>query len=133
VVNYDLPWNPMRVEQRIGRVHRLGQQHPCHIYNLFTVDTIEEHILRLLHEKINLFRQVVGELDVILRHVERRGSLEGRILNIVMTAEDRAEVDARLDRLGREFRAASRRFAADEESARDPELPLGLPSPEASW
>jgi len=129
VVNYDLPWNPMRVEQRIGRVHRLGQQYPCHIYNLFAVDTIEEYILCLLHEKINLFRQVVGELDVILRHVERRGSLEGRILNIVMTAEDRAEVDARLDRLGKEFRAASRRFAGDMVAGQDVGSRRSLPSP----
>jgi SNF2 family DNA or RNA helicase len=111
VVNYDLPWNPMRVEQRIGRVHRLGQRATCHIYNLFAMDTVEEHILSLLHEKIDLFREVVGELDVILRHLERHGgSLEGRLLNILMTAEDREEVDRRLMRLGREFRAARDRF-----------------------
>jgi len=53
VVNFDLPWNPMRVEQRIGRVHRLGQTEDVQIFNLCTLGTIEEHIVHLLHEKIN--------------------------------------------------------------------------------
>jgi SNF2 family DNA or RNA helicase len=110
VVNYDLPWNPMRIEQRIGRVHRLGQSSVCHIYNLFAAQTIEEQILHLLHEKIDLFREVVGELDVILRHLEHRGrSLEGRLLAIAMTADTPDEVEARLDRVAHEFRAAQAR------------------------
>lgn len=66
VINYDLPWNPMKLEQRIGRVHRLGQEHDVHIYNLAIRDTIEEHILDLLYDKIDVFEQVVGELDDIL-------------------------------------------------------------------
>ena len=111
VVNYDLPWNPMRIEQRIGRVHRIGQSAPCHIYNLFAAHTIEEQILHLLHEKINLFREVVGELDVILRHLEHRGrSLEGRLLAIAMTADAPKAIEERLDRVAREFRAAQARL-----------------------
>lgn len=111
VVNYDLPWNPMRIEQRIGRVHRLGQSAACHIYNLFAARTIEEQILHLLHEKINLFRAVVGELDVILRHLEHRGrSLEGRLLAIAMTADNPDAIEERLDRVAREFRAARARL-----------------------
>ncbi|WP_413363330.1 DEAD/DEAH box helicase [Lysinibacillus sp. 3P01SB] len=66
VINYDLPWNPMKLEQRIGRVHRLGQEHDVHIYNLAVQDTIEQHILDLLYEKIDVFEKVVGELDDIL-------------------------------------------------------------------
>lgn len=112
LINYDLPWNPMRIEQRIGRLHRLGQTHTVQIYNLVVVDTVEEHILRLLHEKIDLFRQVVGELDVIVRHLERRGpSLESRLLNIFLTAEDQRTVSDRLDQLAREFLAVRRRLA----------------------
>lgn len=66
VINYDLPWNPMKLEQRIGRVHRLGQEHDVHIYNLAIQNTIEDHILDLLQVKIGVFEQVVGELDDIL-------------------------------------------------------------------
>ena len=66
VINYDLPWNPMKLEQRIGRVHRLGQEHDVHIYNLAIQNTIEEHILELLYVKIDVFEKVVGDLDSIL-------------------------------------------------------------------
>jgi SNF2 family DNA or RNA helicase len=66
VINYDLPWNPMRLEQRIGRVHRLGQTDDVYIYNFAVKNTVEEHILTLLYEKIRLFERVIGELDDIL-------------------------------------------------------------------
>ncbi|MBB4824862.1 SNF2 family DNA or RNA helicase [Sporosarcina luteola] len=66
VINYDLPWNPMKVEQRIGRVHRLGQEHDVHIYNLAIKHTIEDYMLELLNTKIGVFEKVVGELDDIL-------------------------------------------------------------------
>ena len=58
IINYDLPWNPMKIEQRIGRIHRLGQKKPVKILNLFTKDTIEERILELLYHKLKLFTDV---------------------------------------------------------------------------
>jgi SNF2 family DNA or RNA helicase len=66
LVNFDLPWNPMEIEQRIGRLHRLGQQHPVRIYNLVQQQTLQEHLLQLLQEKLNLFELVVGETGLIL-------------------------------------------------------------------
>ena len=66
VVNYDLPWNPMRIEQRIGRVHRIGQLREVFVFNLVTAGTIEDEVLRVLDEKINMFELVVGEIDAIL-------------------------------------------------------------------
>ncbi len=111
VVNFDLPWNPMRIEQRIGRVHRIGQTRTVEIYNLFAVQTVEADILRLLHEKIDLFRTVIGELDVILRHIERRGSLEKRLIDIFFWEDDRDSVVSRLEQLGNEFLAARRRMS----------------------
>lgn len=119
VVNYDLPWNPMRIEQRIGRVHRIGQTHPVEIYNLFALETVEEDILRLLHEKIDLFRTVIGELDVILRHIEKRGSLEKRLIDIFFWEDDQTHVMARLEQLGNEFVAARRRLSWPHPDAKD--------------
>ena len=66
LINYDLPWNPMRVEQRIGRLHRLGQVHDVTIFNLSCNETIEAHVLDLLARKIRMFELVIGELDMIL-------------------------------------------------------------------
>ncbi len=72
VINYDLPWNPMKLEQRIGRVHRIGQDEDVYIYNLAVQNTIEDHILNLLYKKIGVFEKVVGELDDILSYVNKR-------------------------------------------------------------
>jgi superfamily II DNA or RNA helicase len=66
LVNFDLPWNPMEIEQRIGRLHRLGQQHPVHIYNFVQSGTLQEHLLQILQEKLNLFELVVGETGLVL-------------------------------------------------------------------
>ena len=70
VINFDLPWNPMKIEQRIGRVHRLGQECDVHIYNLAIQNTIEDRIIDLLTNKIDVFEKVVGELDDILTNRE---------------------------------------------------------------
>ena len=110
VVNYDLPWNPMRVEQRIGRVHRLGQEaDSVRVFNLCARNTIEEYILRLLDEKINLFRQVIGEIDLILRSLEREKSIEARIAEITLTSRDDAEMAERFERFGNELAAFMQR------------------------
>lgn len=66
LIHYDLPWNPMRLEQRIGRVHRIGQKEDVHIYYFITKETIEEKMYEMLHEKVELFEHVIGELDLIL-------------------------------------------------------------------
>jgi len=71
MVNYDLPWNPMKVEQRIGRLDRIGQKKPVFIYNLACADTIEERVLQVLEDRIGLFVESVGSLDPILGEVEK--------------------------------------------------------------
>lgn len=71
MINYDLPWNPMKIEQRIGRLDRIGQKFPVHIYNLYNEDTIEEYILEVLEKRIKLFTKSVGSLDPILGNIER--------------------------------------------------------------
>lgn len=71
LVNYDLPWNPMRIEQRIGRVDRIGQEHTVQVFNFWVKGTIEERVLDVLERRINVFEDTVGGLDPILGDAER--------------------------------------------------------------
>ncbi len=74
MINYDLPWNPMKIEQRIGRIHRIGQENEVLIYNLCASGSIEDYILNILDRKINMFEMVIGEIDMILGRI--RGDQE---------------------------------------------------------
>lgn len=103
VVNFDLPWNPMRLEQRIGRVHRLGQARDVHIFNLITKDTIEEHIMYLLHQKINMFETIIGELDAILLHLNLGKSFESEVMEIFLAHEEQEKIREKLDHFGDRF------------------------------
>lgn len=96
----------MRVEQRIGRVHRLGQTNDVKIYNLSTQGTIEEHILNLLHEKINMFEAVIGELDTILERIEKANSLESSLFKLAMEAKSDDDLRHRIGQLGDTFHSA---------------------------
>jgi len=69
VINYDLPWNPVTIEQRVGRVHRIGQTRNVYIFNLCLAGSVEERILSILHDKINMFELVAGEVEMILGHL----------------------------------------------------------------
>lgn len=72
LINYDMPWNPMRVEQRIGRIDRIGQKYDkVWIYNYFYRDTIEDRIYQALKDRINWFEDVVGSLQPILTDVNK--------------------------------------------------------------
>jgi len=64
--NYDLPWNPMKIEQRIGRLDRIGQKKDVYIYNFALSGTVEARILQVLHERIRIFEETIGGLDPIL-------------------------------------------------------------------
>ena len=88
MINYDLPWNPMRLEQRIGRIHRLGQTREVYIYNLITQGTIEEHLLQLLLDKVRLFEMVIGDLQKIINYFNKEKSFEAKVMNALVTAED---------------------------------------------
>ncbi|MGM9926232.1 MAG: DEAD/DEAH box helicase [Bacillus sp. (in: firmicutes)] len=98
LINFDLPWNPMRLEQRIGRVHRLGQEKDVMIYNFAIKDTVEEHILHLLYEKIQLFEKVVGELDDILTKLEIH-NLEEYIEDIMGGSKSEGEMKIKMENL----------------------------------
>lgn len=98
IINFDLPWNPMRLEQRIGRIHRLGQENNVHIYNFSIRNTIEEHILKLLYEKINLFERIVGELDEILTRFDHL-NMEEYVKDIFQTSHSEGEMKIKMENL----------------------------------
>ncbi len=98
IINYDLPWNPMRLEQRIGRLHRLGQKKDVQIYHFAVNETIEEHILSLLYEKIALFENVIGQLDTILSSTSVM-SVEKYIHNVLETSHSKKEMALKMKQL----------------------------------
>ncbi len=118
LVNYELPWNPMMVEQRIGRVHRFGQTREVELYNYAAKGTVESHILRLLHTKIRLFELVVGELDLILERMDDDDgeSFEGLLGELWLESESDEIFEHKMDELG--DRVATERAAALEDEER---------------
>jgi len=100
MVNFDLPWNPMQIEQRLGRIHRIGQDHDVLLTNLVARGTVEEQILHVLQAKINLFELVVGELDMILGRIDEDVDFEALIFDQHVASRDDAEFAARLEGVG---------------------------------
>jgi len=98
IINFDLPWNPMRLEQRIGRIHRLGQKKDVMIYNFAIKDTVEDHILKLLYEKIHLFEKVIGDLDDILTKLDF-GNMDDYMNDIFVNSNSEGEMRIKMDNL----------------------------------
>ena len=87
LINYDLPWNPMRVEQRIGRIDRIGQQEDrINILNFFYADTLDDRIYNRLYERLDIFRYAFGDLEAILG--EKINQLTSALLSHRLTRED---------------------------------------------
>jgi hypothetical protein len=106
VINYDLPWNPQRVEQRIGRCHRYGQKIDVTVVNFLNLkNRAEQRVHELLSEKFNLFKGVFGASDEVLGVIERGVDIERRILEIVQSARNEGEIDTAFDQLREELQA----------------------------
>jgi SNF2 family DNA or RNA helicase len=99
MVNFDLPWNPMRIEQRVGRIHRVGQTREVEIFNLSAEGTIEDYILDILDRKLNMFELVIGEMDMILGQLSDERDFEDLVMDVwarVQTPEEAAAGFAQL-------------------------------------
>lgn len=104
LVNYDLPWNPQRVEQRIGRCHRYGQKIDVTVINFLNrKNHAEARIHQLLEQKFKLFDGVFGSSDEVLGAIESGVDIERRILDIVQSCRTNDEINAAFDRLQAEF------------------------------
>ena len=124
LVNYDMPWNPMRVEQRIGRIDRLGQRYrTIRIVNLHYEGTVETDVYRALRDRIGLFQSVVGRLQPILARMPRT------ISETVLSGARRSRQEAAelVDRIEQEAQEAQKKGfdldAVTEEDLAMPALP----------
>lgn len=116
LINYDLPWNPMRVEQRIGRLHRLGQTQDVTIFNLSCNETIESHVIDLLARKIRMFELVIGELDLILGNVNGAKSFEELLREAWETSTNQNDLADRIEAIGEVLVRARRDYERVRES-----------------
>ena len=104
VVNYDLPWNPQRIEQRIGRCHRYGQQHDVVVVNFLNQkNAADQRVFQLLAEKFQLFEGVFGASDEVLGAIESGVDFERRIADIYQRCRTPEEINASFDALQREL------------------------------
>jgi ERCC4-related helicase len=104
VVNYDLPWNPQRVEQRIGRCHRYGQRNDVLVVNFLNqANAADQRVYQLLAEKFRLFEGVFGASDEVLGSIESGVDIERRIGEIYQRCRTQEEIDADFEQLQLEF------------------------------
>jgi superfamily II DNA or RNA helicase len=94
LINFDVPWNPMAIEQRIGRIDRIGQSREVFVFNLVTRGTLEERLLALLDEKISMFELVVGEVGAILGGLEEEREFPDLVLDAWLGATETARLQA---------------------------------------
>ncbi|HEY6083292.1 MAG TPA: SNF2-related protein [Chitinophagaceae bacterium] len=104
VVNYDLPWNPQRIEQRIGRCHRYGQKYDVVVVNfLNNTNAADQRVYQLLDEKFRLFSGVFGASDEVLGAIESGVDFEKRIVNIYQTCRTTEAIQLAFDFLQKEM------------------------------
>src|ERR1700737_4367155 len=98
VVNYDLPWNPQRIEQRIGRCHRYGQKHDVVVVNFLNrKNAADQRVFELLSEKFQLFEGVFGASDEVLGAIESGVDFEKRIADIYQRCRQPEQIQAAFD------------------------------------
>ena len=106
VINYDLPWNPMKIEQRIGRCHRYGQKNDVVAINLLnTQNAADQRVYDILSKKFELFEGVFGASDIALGALESGTSFENMVLQIYQTCNTTAEFKKAFDKLDRKLNA----------------------------
>ncbi len=104
MINYDLPWNPQRIEQRIGRCHRYGQKYDVVVINFVNrKNAADQRVYELLDEKFNLFKGVFGASDEVLGSIESGVDFEKRIAAIYQTCRTEDEINAAFDALQNEL------------------------------
>jgi len=115
VINFDLPWSPMRLEQRVGRVHRIGQTRNVFVFNFCQTGTVEEQILRVLHDKVNMFELVVGEMDAILGTLDDTRDFAGIVMDLWIAGRESGAMEEAFDALAGRLLEAKKQHAKVQE------------------
>ena len=106
MINCDLPWNPMQIEQRIGRIHRIGQENEVQIYNFCSAGSLEDYMLEILDRKINMFELVVGEIDMILGRIQGEREFSDLVYELWVKHPDETERQKAFNALGSRLKRA---------------------------
>jgi len=105
--NYDLHWNPMKIEQRIGRIHRFGQERDVTIFNLSIKDTIDDYVLHILYQKIDLFNMTIGKMETVLAEIkEGMQDMEKTVMEILLRSTSRIDIREELEKLSNDINYA---------------------------
>jgi SNF2 family DNA or RNA helicase len=104
--NFDLPWNPMKIEQRVGRLSRIGQRSDVYVFNLVAAGTVEAAVLHLLEAKLNMFELVIGEIDMILGNLGEEKEFEEMVVDEWAASHDTEDFASRMETLGNRLLAA---------------------------
>ena len=110
VCNFDMPWNPMRIEQRIGRLSRIGQTQDIQVFNLVAAGTVEAAVLHLLEAKLNLFELVIGEIDMILGNLDEEREFQDVVADLWAESTDLTDFNRHLEELGQRLLAAKEAY-----------------------
>jgi SNF2 family DNA or RNA helicase len=98
--NYDLHWNPMKIEQRIGRIHRYKQDRDVTVFNLSIKDTIDDYVLHILYQKIDLFTMTIGKMETVLAELkEGSQDIQKIIMDILLRSNSRLDIKKDLEKL----------------------------------
>jgi superfamily II DNA/RNA helicase len=102
--NYDLHWNPMKIEQRIGRIHRYKQDRDVTVFNLSVKDTIDDYVLHILYQKIDLFNMTVGKMETVLAELkEGSQDIQKTIVEILLRSKSHMDIKKEIERLAEDL------------------------------
>ena len=110
VINFDLPWNPVTIEQRVGRVHRIGQTREVYVFNFCLAGSVEEYMLKVLHEKLNLFELVTGEIEMILGELGQEQDFSSIVMDLWARSATPGERENAFERFAEELQRAKSEY-----------------------
>lgn len=105
----------MKIEQRIGRIHRIGQENEVRIYNMCAKGSIEDYILEILDRKINMFEMVIGEIDMVIGRVRGEKDFADRVYDIWQQATSATELKQGFAKLATQLKRSKTQYKTTQE------------------